>query len=391
MVATIPGTLRAFILPLARHFRAQGWQVDGMANGISTCADCVQGFDRVWDVEWSRNPLDPRNFIIPPQAIQKLVTQEKYDIVHVHTPVAAFVTRYALRNLKKQLNTKVIYTAHGFHFHPGGKLFKNAVFLGLEKLAARWHDYLVVINQDDEQAAKRYKLNRPENLRYMPGIGVDLNYYSPDATHPSEVERVRQELGLTPETPLLLSVAELNPGKRHQDILQALARLGKPDVCMAFAGEGPRREELQQLAVKLGVENQVRFLGFRYDITALMRAAAATVLASEREGLPRSVMESMCLEIPVIGAKIRGIRDLLADGCGYLFPVGDVEALTQAFAHVLTNPEEARFIGMCGRERMASYDLRQIIKLHESLYAEAMSADLVSVNLRLSGSSVSMP
>ena len=101
-VTTIPGTLRAFLLPFAQHFRAKGWQVDAMAQGISNCAKCLHSFDRVWEVEWSRNPLDPQNLIIAPPQIRLAIAQQDYDIVHVHTPVAAFVTRYALNNLRQQ-------------------------------------------------------------------------------------------------------------------------------------------------------------------------------------------------------------------------------------------------------------------------------------------------
>ncbi len=299
--------------------------------------------------------------------------KEQYDIVHVHTPVAAFVTRYALRNLRKRLKSKIIYTAHGFHFHPGGKRLKNAFFLALEKFAGNWNDYLVVINRDDENAAKKHRLNPTERVFYMPGIGVDINFYSSTATSQTEVERVRQELGLTSETPLFLSAAELNPGKRHRDILMALAKLARPNVCMAFAGEGPMRQELELLASSLGVEKQVRFLGFRSDIIALMRASAATVLASEREGLPRSVMESLSLEVPVIGASARGTKDLLSKDCGILVDVGDVKGLADAIAWVLDHPEEAQIMGKRGRQRMASYDLRHIIELHEKLYTEALS------------------
>jgi glycosyltransferase involved in cell wall biosynthesis len=374
MVATIPATLRGFLLPFAQHFHNQGWQVDAMACGVSACPKCNQVFDAVWDVEWSRNPLDPRNFLKTPNTIQEVVSRGQYDIVHVHTPVAAFVTRYALRNLRKQLRTKVIYTAHGFHFHPGGKPVKNAVFLGLEKLAGNWNDYLVVINRDDEEVAKRYGLNPAEKVRYMPGIGVDATHYHPGAISTAEVERVRQEMGLSGGTSLFLSVAEFNPGKRHRDIIQALAKLNRKDICIAFAGEGPLMAAMQQLAAELGVTDQLRFLGYRNDITTLIRASVATILASEREGLPRSIMESLCLEVPVIGAEIRGIRDLVTQDCGYLFPVGDVEALANSIAGIADNIEAAKSMGKNGRDRMAAFELQQVIKLHEQLYVDALSA-----------------
>ena len=335
MVTTIPSTLNAFLLPFAHHFRTQGWKVDAMACGITASTECLQAFDLVWDIKWSRNPLDPLNLMVAPGIIQKIVQQEKYDIVHVHTPVAAFVTRYALKNLRKQLNTKVIYTAHGFHFYRGGKALKNTLFLALEKLAGYWTDYLVVINREDQEAAQQHRLISPERLRYMPGIGVDLQFYNPDSTSDAKIERLRQELELAPNTPLFLSVAEFIPRKHLQDILKAFARLARPEICLAFAGDGGLMEQMQQLAFQLNVQTQVRFLGVRRDIPTLMRAAVATLLVSEQEGLPRCVMESMSLETPVIGTNIRGTRDLLTEGCGLLVEVGDVEALTKAMAWIL--------------------------------------------------------
>lgn len=379
IVATIPDTLRGFILPFVRYFRTQGWTVDGMACGISECTDCIREFNRTWDVEWSRNPLDSSNFLKTPRVIQEVVLQERYNLVHVHTPVAAFVTRYALRYLRKRIKTSVIYTAHGFHFHPYGNPVKNAVFLTLEKIAGNWNDYLVVINRHDEQVAKDHQLNVPERVWYMPGIGVDMDYYSPTGISAQEIGKVRQEMGISANTSLFLSVAEFNPGKRHRDIIQALAKLHREDVCVAFAGDGDLMESMRNLACELGIEEQVRFLGFRKDITTLIRASVATILASEREGLPRSVMESLCLEVPVIGADIRGTRDLVAQDCGLLFPVGDVQALTDCMAWILDHPQQAKVMGKMGRDRMSTFDLNHVIQRHEELYTKALSSSSVKL------------
>jgi glycosyltransferase involved in cell wall biosynthesis len=252
MVTTVPSTLRSFLLPFAAHFRAQGWQVDAMACGISTNPECLQGFDRVWEVKWSRNPLDPRNLLSAPPVIRKIVTREKYDLVHVHTPVAAFVTRYALKDLRKQLKLKVIYTAHGFHFFAGGNPLKNFVFINLEKFAGRWTDYLVTINHEDKKSALNYRLLAAARCRYMPGIGVDLAYYNRQAVSNSAIAQVRQELGLGSRDRLLLSVAEFTARKHHVDAVAAFAKLARTDVHLAFAGTGPLMGQMRQLAIKLG-------------------------------------------------------------------------------------------------------------------------------------------
>jgi glycosyltransferase involved in cell wall biosynthesis len=373
MVTTVPSTLRSFLLPFAAHFRAQGWQVDAMACGVSESPECLQGFDRVWDIKWSRNPLDPRNLLAAPQVIQEIVTREQYDLIHVHTPVAAFVTRYALRNLRQQLGAKVIYTAHGFHFYAGGHPLKNFAFINLEKWAGKWTDYLVTINHEDNHAAVEYHLLAADRCRYMPGIGVDLKYYNRHGVSESAVVQVRQELGIDEDTHLLLSVAEFTARKHHVDAIAAFAKLDRANVHLAFAGSGPLMAKMKQLAVTLGVADRIHFLGNRKDIPVLMRAATANILVSAQEGLPRCVLESLALETPTIGTRIRGTQDLLADGCGLLVDVADVDGLAAAMAELLDRPELAVKLIQLGSERISTYDLESIVKLHEQLYAEALA------------------
>ncbi|MGL4882790.1 MAG: glycosyltransferase, partial [Waterburya sp.] len=158
IATTIPETIGDFLLPFIRYFRNLGWQVDGMALNITNNSDCVTEFDDVWDVQWSRNPLDFSNLIVAVPRIQEIIVQGNYDLVHVHTPVAAFVTRYAINKLKIKRKPKVIYTVHGFHFHKQGNFLSNFIFLTLEKLAGSWTDYLITINCEDEVAAKKYRL-----------------------------------------------------------------------------------------------------------------------------------------------------------------------------------------------------------------------------------------
>ncbi len=374
-VATIHETIRAFLLPIARHFRGSGWRVDAMARGVTGCAECREAFDRVFDADWSRNPLAPRNLFRRAGEVRKVVEDGAYDIVHVHTPVGAYVTRMALRNNHgKPGSPKVVYTVHGFHFHRGGHPLRNAVFLLLEKLAGRWTDYLVVINHQDEAAAKRYRIVAPERVRYMPGIGVDTARWSPEAVPPEEVARVRAELNLQPGDRLLLMVAEFIPRKRHRDALHAFARLERNDVHLAFAGTGPLLEESKRLAAESGLDGRVHFLGFRRDVAALMRSSAAVLLPSEREGLPRSLLEALSLEAPAIGSQIRGTRGLMSDGSGVLVPVGDVAALSEAMRRLLDHPEEAEAMAKQGRRRiLESYSRKHILELHDALYREALS------------------
>jgi len=375
-VTTVSSTLRGFLLPFARHFRAQGWRVDAAATGISTCSECEAAFDHIFEVEWSRNVTDPRNLLHAPGIIKEIVKRGQYDIVHVHTPIAAFITRFALRGFRSNNYPKIIYTAHGFHFYNGGSSLKNAIFLGMERLAGHWTDYLVVINSEDLEAAHRYLIVPAERVLFMPGIGVDTEVLDPERISTEEVAKTRAMLGIQDKIPLFLMIAEFIPHKRHHDVLQAFARLNHSSAHLVLAGIGPQMEAMRVLADKLGIEKRVHFVGFRNDIPQLIRSSVAVFLPSAREGLPRSAMEALSLGIPVIGSDIRGTNDLLAGDCGLLVELGDIEGLVNAMTWVLENPEEASAMGQRGRSKMKnSCDVKAIIKLHEALYAKALGVN----------------
>jgi glycosyltransferase involved in cell wall biosynthesis len=298
------------------------------------------------------------------------VAQEDYDLVHVHTPIAAFVTRYALRNNRK---TKVIYTAHGFHFYHGANALKNFIFLSLEKLAGAWTDYLITINREDEAAAKKYNFLPVARIYYTRGIGVDTDYYASGKVDPANLAQVRQQLNLADFDTLLLSIAEFTPRKRHQDLLHALAKVANPQVHLALAGEGPIQPKMAELATQLGIAKQVHFLGYRQDIPTLIQAANAVLLVSQQEGLPRSIMEAMCLNTPVIGSNIRGTQDLLSNGCGLLVPLGDTNALAQAMSQVVEDPDSLAVMATKAQTKIASYDLKKILQQYFEIYQLALN------------------
>ncbi len=373
IVATIAGAIEDFILPFIDYYRHLGWQVDGIAVDITSNPACVAALNSVWDVPWSRNPLDPRNFINAVPRIQKIVIQGDYNLVHVHTPVAAFVTRYAIAQLKIKQKPQVIYTAHGFHFHQQGNPLTNLLFLNLERLAGRWTDYLITINREDEAAARKHHLLPDARIFYTPGIGLELDKYDLDQVSLEQTEAIRQELKLKPKDVLLLTVAEFTPNKRHCDQLLALKQLNRPEIHLAFAGDGDTRPEIEQLAQKLDLQQQVHFLGFRHDIPALICSSTALLLTSGREGLPRSIMEAFCAATPVIGTKIRGIQDLLTDDCGLLVEVGNIEALSQAIAQMIDHPQQAAQMGANGRQKVVTYDVHNIIEQYTQIYHQALA------------------
>lgn len=373
LVTTIPATLEGFLLPVAGHMRERGWKVDAAANGVTASGDCQAAFDAVWDVEWSRNPLDPSNLSAAVARVRDIVADRQHDLVHVHTPIAAFVTRLALRQLRAEGRCKVVYTAHGFHFHERNPVALNAAFLGIEKLAGRWTDRLVVINDFDLEQAERYRIVPPSALVRMYGIGIDTSRYAPDSVDTNDAKAVRTEMGLNGD-PLFLVPAAFDPGKRQDLVLDALARSGRTDLHVAFVGRGPTLPKLKHHAERLGVAEQAHFLGWRTDMQRLYRAADATVLYSEREGLSRAVMEALSMECPVIGSDIRGIRELVSDGCGVAVDPDRPELLGEVMSMVADDREWATEMGRLGRQKMTGpYEERRIVAAHEGMYEDVYS------------------
>jgi glycosyltransferase involved in cell wall biosynthesis len=369
---TVPVHFRAFHLPWVKRLRELGCIVMGAADRISEMRECVAAFNEVHDIPFSRNPLKLNAARAAGRAVARLMDEKQIDLVHVHTPVGSFVTLQNAQSLRRTRGLKTVYTAHGLLFHPRGLPHTNFVFKIFERIMCRWSDYLVVITPSDQAVARRMKLVPPEGLFYTPGVGIDLDQFSPSRVSPDEVRSVRDELKLGPDDKLVTMVAEFTRNKRHRDVVEAFKLLNRPDVHLALAGEGARRAEIETLVAQFGLGKTIHFLGYRRDIPALFRAASCATLTSRREGLPRSVMEALCLEVPVVGSNARGITDLVAGGGGITVPLGDTRALANAIREVVDNPEKARQMGAAGRRSMAAYSLDNVLALQEQLYRRAL-------------------
>ena len=362
--ASVPEMIEVFLTPYAEYMRSRGWRVDALANGATGSARLREAFDEVYDVDWSRNPLDPRNLIGVPKQLRQLVSDNAYDVVHVHSPVAAFVLRFSLRKMRVP---RIVYTAHGFHFHADAGALRNVVFRTLERLAGRWTDELIVINTEDRDAARRLHLVPTGHLHHLPGIGVDLTRFAHRTLTEEEIQARRAALDLPADVPLVLMVAEFIPRKRHEDVLAAFSAVWS-GAHLLLVGKGPLEDEMRQQAASLGLGRRVHFLGYRSDVPELMTISKLLLLPSLQEGLPMSVIEAMSMGVPVIGTDIRGTRDLLADGSGILVPVKSPAALAHAMNALLADGEHRELLRANAREKVKEYALPPLLERHGRLY-----------------------
>ena len=253
---------------------------------------------------------------------------------------------------------------------------KNFVYKQIEKWAGKYTDHLVVINREDEISALELNIVKKERLVYMPGIGVDTGFYNPKSISTEKTSKLKEKLGLASDQTILSMVAEFNPGKRHGDVIDALVLLDVSDVHVVFAGTGLLEEKLKKKVADLGIENQVHFLGYCDDVITVIGASTATILSSEREGLPRCVLESISLGVPVIGAKARGTVDLLGNGVGMLYEIGNVQELADCMKEICFSNDLVESLSKESRKASKNYDISKIVEMHLDLYNSVGSVQL---------------
>lgn len=356
-----------FHIPYLRLFQEQGWETAVAAkNDYDDPADCVIPYcDAYFDVQFDRSPLKRTN-IQTYRTLKKIIREGQYDIIHCHTPVGAAVTRLAAIGARKR-GTKVIYTAHGFHFYQGAPVKNWLIFYPIEWLLARLTDVLITINTEDYAFAQK-KLHA-KRVEYVPGVGLDTRRFCRNDQRGS---LKRQALGLSEDDFVILTVAELIPRKNHLVVLHALSQLKETpayeNLKYVICGDGILMEELKQLVRSLGIQDHVLFLGYRDDIEALCNASDLFAFMSHQEGLPVALMEAMCCGLPAICSKIRGNVDLIEDGQDGLLLDNTPQAVADGILKLYGDPEYRKKLGAAAEEKIRQYDIQTISEKMKRIY-----------------------
>jgi glycosyltransferase involved in cell wall biosynthesis len=306
----------------------------------------------------------------------RLMRAEKYDLVHTHAPVASVLGRVAAKLAGVE---RILYTAHGFYFHEHMPRQKYALYHGIEKSVAQITDRILVQSQEDYDTAVTTGLGSAEKIRYL-GNGIDLTRFDPASKTADGQARLRRELGVPEGHPTLGITGRITEEKGFGELVEALSLLHRdfPEAHLIVIGGqlSTERDEFQNKLVDFigdqGLESHVTFAGFRSDVPDLLGLLDLFVLPSYREGLPRSVLEAMAMELPVVATNIRGCREAVVDQVtGLLVPTKNAEALATAAGRILADPELAGRFGAAGRARVVStFDERFVFARLEKYYRE---------------------
>lgn len=367
-VATVVKThIMQFHLPYLRMFQEMGWETAVAArNDYEDPGDCqIPGCDTYYDIPFERTPWKWGNYHAY-RRLKEIIDREHFDIIHCHTPVGASIARMAARDARKK-GTKVIYTAHGFHFFRGAPIQNWLLFYPAEWLLSFSTDVLLTINKEDYDRACRHL--HAARTEYVPGVGINAAKFR---STEEERQEKRRELGFPGEEFLILTVAEMTRNKNHITILRALEKLkDQPEyenIHYLICGRGDERENLEIAARELGVSDHVRFLGYRTDAPALYGASDLFAFMTYREGLPVALMEAMASGLPIVCTCVRGNTDLIQDGVNGVFTANDPQALADHILTLYRDPELRQQLGAAAGKSVHKYDEKAVHKQVRDIY-----------------------
>lgn len=363
-VTTISDTVNTFLIPHIELLTEQGHRVDVAFNIVQeVSSELIELGCKVHNLEFQRSPLKRQNYIAY-KKLKKIICDEKYDLVHTHTPVASACVRLVCRKMK---NVKVFYTAHGFHFFKGAPVLNWLLYYPIEKWLANYTDCLITTNNEDYQRAKdRFK---SKSIKHVNGVGVDINNFKPQTYEMKN--KLRKEHGYNQDNFILVFAGELSY-RKHQDLLiDAIDLLKKtiPNIRLLLAGVGDLSKQYQARVNKLEVEENVIFLGYRKDLADILTLSDIAVSSSRQEGLPVNIMMAMATGLPLVATNCRGNCDLVIDGKGgCVVGVDDVKGFADAVERLYASEELRKQFGENNLLIIEKYSLNNIIKEMEEVY-----------------------
>ncbi|MBX7245946.1 MAG: glycosyltransferase family 4 protein, partial [Candidatus Sumerlaeaceae bacterium] len=373
LMCAVDFTVRQFLLPLAAALKATGYDVTiACSRGPYFDEIRAAGFDiRENPISRSMNVLSHTGAIL---RTWKLLRREKFDVVHVHTPIAALVGRIAARLAGVRVK---IYTAHGFYFHDEMSPGKRRFHVALERLGAACGDFLFTVSKEDEQAAQRLGIAQSGRVETIYN-GVDLARFNPSNFDSAARDAIRQKLQIPAAAPVVGIVGRLVREKGFYELFDAMARIIPhiPEARLLIVGDvlpsdyDADKADMLAHIQRLGLTERTAFAGLVPDTAPYLAAMDVFALPSYREGMPVSLLEAMAMELPAVATNIRGCREEVVDGeTGWLVPTRDAEQLGDRIQWLLQNREKARELGRSGRRRVeAQFDFVKVLQHQIDVY-----------------------
>lgn len=361
-VATITRHVVSFHVPYLQMFKEKGYEVHVASKGEEEIKYC----DKHFNIPFERFPLNPKN-LKSYKELKKIINDNQYSIIHCHTPVGGVITRLAARKARKQYNTKVIYTAHGFHFYKGAPLLNWIIYYPIEKILSKWTDCLITITNEDFELAKR-KFKKCKQIEHVCGVGLNTDRFDIEITE-EDLEELRKEIGIEKDNIVLTYVAELNKNKNQMLLIKTMEQLIKKSdkYRLILVGDGNKKQEYEQYIIEHNLQEYIKILGRREDVPQILKLTNIYVASSLREGLPVNIMEAMYMGLPVIATDNRGHRELVENEING-FIVKNQKELKESIEEILRAKQKYKVLSQENRKRSKEYVLDKIQQQMKQIY-----------------------
>ena len=372
-VTTVDITLRNMLMAQLVRLRDEGFEV----YGISAPGPWTPDLERagIHHVAWpsatrSWSPrADGRAF----KELLSIFKEHRFDMVHLHNPKPAVMGRIAARMAGVPC---VLNTVHGLYATPDDRLRKKFPVLGLEMLSSRLSDLELYQSEEDLDWARRLRLVSRRRSALL-GNGTDLGRFHPDAVPPARIAEVRRELGVPERALVVGTIGRMVAEKGYREFFAAARRVRAemPEAHFVVVGDhDPEKSDALSAAELDAAARDVTFAGWREDVPDVIAAMDIFVLASWREGMPRSAIEAAAMGVPLVLTDIRGCREVARDDVdGLLVPVRDPERLALAILRMLREEELRARLGAAALKRArARFDEARVADLIASVSREVL-------------------
>lgn len=360
------GHIRSFHVPYIKEMIARGHTVDVTGAGEPAGLPAEAG---VFELPFEKNMFASSNFKSAEMLKQRMLAKE-YDTVIVHTSLAAFFMRLAIRKLPKAARPYVINVVHGYLFDEKTPLLKRSILLNAEKIMAGVTDRLIVMNEEDLGIARSHHLCKSDSEIFkIAGFGYDSKRFRLSQIDDMAVDTDTDNY---PQQFRLIYAAEFSSRKNQAFLLRVLEELGTADPSIDYhltlAGKGTELESCKALAAELGIEDRVEFPGFINNIEEFYSKSDLSVSSSRSEGLPFNIMESLACGLPVVATKVKGHEDLVRPGeNGELYKFGDIAGCAAAITKVRSGLEAGTFTPQKIATGIENYALDSVLETNLDL------------------------